>query len=233
MIERILKVSILESLSYFPAVCILGPRQSGKTTLAKHIIESYESSIYLDLELDSDLEKISDPEFYLKRHNNKLVCLDEIQRLPEIFPLIRALIDQNRTPARFLFLGSASQDLLKQSTESLAGRISYHELTPFTNLEIIKDYPQENHWNNGGFPDSFFAPTQKISTEWRENFIRTFLERDLAVLDINLSTPMMKRFWVMIAHNHSGMINKNAISNSLGVSSPTVQRWQDILEKLL
>jgi predicted AAA+ superfamily ATPase len=230
-IERQLKQAIQKSLSYFPAVCILGPRQCGKTTLAKEIISSFPSSIYLDLELESDINKLKDPEYYLKKYQDVLICLDEIQRLPEIFPLLRALIDQKREPARFLILGSASQDLIKQSTESLAGRISYHELTPFTQQEILEEGKFDHHWIHGGFPGSYCAPVEDISIEWKESFIRTFLERDLYSLDFNLPAPTMKRFWVMLAHQHSSLLNKASLANSLGVSATTIQRWQDIFEQ--
>jgi predicted AAA+ superfamily ATPase len=229
-IPRHLTAAIKRSLSYFPVVCLLGPRQCGKTTLAKEIIAEYSGALYLDLELVSGLKKLEDPEFYLSKYEDVLICLDEIQRMPEIFPLMRALIDQNRKAARFLILGSASQDLIRQSTETLAGRISYHELTPFIHGEIPRDR-QTHHWIHGGFPDSYCAPEAFLSVEWKASFINTFLEKDLSNLGFSLSPVLMKRFWTMLAHHHGGLLNRSTLANSLGVSSVTVQSWQDVFEQ--
>ncbi len=227
MIERNITAKIKRSLSFFPTVAILGPRQAGKTTIAKRVLEDFENSIYLDLEKSSDRDKLNEPEFYLNQHKEHLVCLDEIQRVPEIFEELRALIDEHRVPGRFLILGSASQDLIQQSSESLAGRISYHELTPLT-ISEIESSKTLHHWVHGGFPLSYLAPDQDFSMEWRSNFIRTFLERDLNSLGFNLSPEQLGRFWTMIAHQHSGIINRQVYTESLGVSTPTVQRWLDI-----
>jgi predicted AAA+ superfamily ATPase len=229
-IQRILSSEIKESLEFFPVVAILGPRQCGKTTLAKEIIAKFPKSIYLDLELHTDLQKLEDPEFYLTKHNDKLICIDEIQLKPNLFPLLRAIIDQNRQPGRFLILGSASQDLIKQSTETLAGRIDYYELSPFMREEIEHD-AETDHWIKGGFPDSFLSRSDKMSLRWRSSFIRTFLERDLSNLGFNLSPQSMHRFWIMLAHCHSTVLNKVTLSNSLGVSSQTIQSWMDVFEQ--
>lgn len=214
----------------FPVVAILGPRQSGKTTIAKQLLKNINNSIYLDLELDSDFEKLENAEFYLKENQDKLICIDEIQRKPNLFPLLRALVDQNRVSGRFLILGSASQDLLRQSTETLAGRIAYYELSPFNIRELSID-EQVLHWIRGGFPDSFLAKDDDISFQWRENFIKTFLERDLGNMGFNLSPMQLKKFWTMIAHTHSGMLNKALLSKSLLVTARTVQYWLDIFEQ--
>lgn len=229
-IDRALSIEIKESLDCFPVVAILGPRQCGKTTLAKELIENYPDSIYLDLELQTDLQKLEDAEFYLTKHVDKLICIDEIQLKPNLFPLLRAIIDQNRKPRRFLILGSASQDLIKQSTETLAGRIDYYELCPFTRDEIDV-YDDTDHWIRGGFPDSFLSKSEKMSLRWRSSFIRTFLERDLSSLGFNLSAQSMQRFWIMLAHCHSTVLNKVTLANSLGVSSQTIQSWMDVFEQ--
>jgi predicted AAA+ superfamily ATPase len=227
MIRRNLKEKIEKSLSFFPAVAILGPRQSGKTTLAKQVLESYPDSIYLDLEKAVDRKKLEDPAFYLGQNKDKLICLDEIQRVPELFPEMRSMIDEQRVPARFLILGSASQDLIRQSSETLAGRISYHELNPLA-LSEIDQTQMIHHWICGGYPDSFLSPEIEFSIEWRDNFIRTFLERDIASLGFNLSPEQLGRFWTMIAHQHSSVLNRQIYAESLSVSSPTIQRWIDI-----
>jgi uncharacterized protein len=229
MIERRLKNQIEKSLSFFPAVGILGPRQAGKTTIAKEVLKSYPDSIYLDLEYSPDRSKLEEPAFYLEQNKNKLICLDEIQRQPELFPELRSLIDRHRIPARFLILGSASVDLIKQSSETLAGRIGYHDLTPLT-LSEVECSQMIHHWICGGFPTSFLAPDVEFSTDWRENFIVTFLERDIVNLGFDLSSEQLRRFWTMLAHQHSGILNKRVYAEALGVSAPTVQRWLDLFE---
>ena len=229
-IDRQSHSKIEKAMENFPVVAILGPRQSGKTTIAKQLLKNINNSIYLDLELDSDFEKLENAEFYLKENQDKLICIDEIQRKPNLFPLLRALVDQNRVSGRFLILGSASQDLLRQSTETLAGRIAYYELSPFNIRELSID-EQVLHWIRGGFPDSFLAKDDDISFQWRENFIKTFLERDLGNMGFNLSPMQLKKFWTMIAHTHSGMLNKALLSKSLLVTARTVQYWLDIFEQ--
>ena len=180
MFSRRITSMVWDRLSYTPSVALLGPRQAGKTTLAHAVAEGREA-IYLDLELPSDREKLADPELYLSNYEDKLVILDEVQRMPELFQTLRGLIDQGRrkgkTAGRFLLLGSASSDLLRQS-ETLAGRISYMELGPLEAMEL----PQADHtqlWVRGGFPDSFTATDDARSIRWREDFIRTYLERDI------------------------------------------------------
>ena len=228
MFKRKMLSSIKESLKHFPVTAILGPRQCGKTTLAKTLINA--NTIYLDLELTSDIYKLHEPEYYLKQHQDKLVIIDEIQKKPELFSLIRSLVDQKRTPGRFLILGSASPSLIKGASQSLAGRISFHELTPllFSELKSNKDLINK-HWIRGGFPDSFLAITDKSSNVWRENFIRTFLERDIPMLGINIPSTRLRKFWVMLSHYQGQLFNASQISASLGVSSTTVARYLDIL----
>lgn len=228
MIKRNINKGLDNSLSYFPAVAILGPRQVGKTTLAKQVLGKYPGSVYLDLEKSKDREKIRDADFFLSQFKDQLVCLDEIQKTPDLFQELRSLIDEHRKPARFLILGSASMDLLRQSSETLAGRIAYHELAPLTTQEIEMD-DNINLWIRGGYPDSFLAPAETLSLAWRENFIKTFVERDIASLGFNLPSEQLNRFWSMLAHHHGGILNKSAFAKSLGVSVPTVQRWLDLL----
>lgn len=228
MIHRIIKSKIEESLSFFPAVGILGPRQVGKTTLAKQVLGNIQNSLYLDLEKAKDRAKLREPELFLEQFKDRLVCLDEIQRAPELFQELRSLIDEHRTPARFMILGSATVDLLRQSSETLAGRIAYHDLSPLTVIEAGHE-KMIHHWVYGGFPDSFLAPTPELSQSWRENFIRTFLERDIGSFGLNLPTEQLRRFWTMLSHHHAGILNKSTFAKSLGVSVPTVQRWLDLL----
>lgn len=232
MIKRGLKSSIEKSLKNFPAVGIIGSRQVGKTTLAKEIKKRHKArTIYLDLELPSDLNKLSEPELFLRDHNDELVIIDEIQRIPSLFPILRALIDQKRSNGRFLILGSASPALIRQASESLAGRIIYYELAPFHVEETgYSREPLKKLWMRGGYPDSFLAKNNDLSVQWRESFIQTFLERDIPQLGIRVPAIQLRRFWTMIAHSHSQLWNASKIANSLGVSAPTVRHYLDILE---
>ena len=222
-------------LDQFPAVALLGPRQVGKTTLAGHIAEE-RPSVYLDLEYPADREKLTDVALYLSGHEDKLVILDEVQRMPELFQTLRSLIDKGRRrdirAGRFLLLGSASVDLLKQSGESLAGRIAYVELEPFSVLEVNGD-GRENLWVKGGFPDSFLANSERASVVWRENFIRTYLERDIPQLGPRVPAETLRRFWTMLAHVQGGTLNAAQLSRGLGVDGKTVARYLDLLVDLL
>lgn len=208
MIERRHRPAIENLLQRHPAVALLGPRQSGKTTLALEIGESRQS-IYLDLESPSDLAKLAEPELYLAAHEDKLVILDEVQRAPDLFKVLRGLIDagrrRGRRSDRFLLLGSASIELLKQSSETLAGRIAMFELTPFDAQEVVKGIgDMDRHWLRGGFPDSFLAPDDRDSAEWRQAFIRTYLERDIPQLGPRVPAETLRRFWTMLAHEQGG-----------------------------
>jgi predicted AAA+ superfamily ATPase len=229
MIERGLKQNILKSLHKYPVVAILGSRQVGKTTLAKAISsEAGRDTIYLDLELDSDLNKLKEPELYLRQFADTLVVIDEIQRMPGLFPLMRALVDQKRVGGRFLILGSASPDLIRHSSESLAGRIIYHELTPF-NLDEVKE-DMHTLWLRGGYPESYLSADDDESFIWREAYIQTFLERDIPQLGIHIPAVQLRRFWTMIAHSHGQLWNGSKIASSLGISNVTARRYLDILE---
>jgi predicted AAA+ superfamily ATPase len=233
MIHRSLEKKIIQSLEHFPVVGILGSRQVGKTTLAKELRKKINrSTIYIDLELPSDLNKLKEPELYLAQFTDFLVIIDEIQRMPDLFPLLRALIDQDRKPGRFLILGSASLDLIKKASDTLAGRIIYHELSPLSTTEVGNDNKTiENLWLKGGYPNSYLSGNLDLSFTWREAFIRTYLERDIPQLGIHIPSTQLRRFWTMIAHCHGQLWNASQISNSLGISSPTVKRYLDILDE--
>ena len=230
MISRRVSAKLKQSLSEFPVTALLGPRQVGKTTLARLMASGMlpDKAVYLDLELPSDLAKLAEPELYLQGHHNRLVVIDEVQRAPELFPLLRALVDQDRRPGRFLLLGSASPELSRFGAESLAGRIIYHELSPFSLDETGND-EISRLWIRGGYPLSFLATSDEESLRWREAFIATYLERDIPQLGIRVPATMLRRFWTMTAHHHGNLWNASAIANALGVSSPAASRYLDIL----
>ena len=230
MIERRLYNKIQASMKAYPVVGIIGSRQAGKTTLAKMVRDTIKKkSIYLDLELPSDQDKLFEPELYLGQFADSVVIIDEIQRLPSLFPLLRALVDQRRVGGRFLILGSASPDLIRHASESLAGRIIYHELTPL-NLEEI-GYEEVNRlWLRGGYPLSYLAKSNDASFTWRDSFIKTYLEMDIPQLGIHVPSAQLRRFWTMLAHSHAQLWNANRIAGSMGLSAPTIRRYLDILE---
>jgi predicted AAA+ superfamily ATPase len=231
MIKRLLQKRVEKSLMRYPVVGILGSRQVGKTTLAKMIKDRMKRKIiYLDLELPSDLNKLQDPELYLSRFGDTLVIIDEIQRMQSIFPLLRALVDRRRTAGRFLILGSASPELIRHSSESLAGRIIYHELSPFSLSEIDSEGIQKL-WLRGGYPASYLSRSNDNSFTWREAFIKTYLEMDIPQLGIRIPAEQLRRFWTMIAHSHGQLWNASKIAGSLGISAPTVRSYLDILEE--
>ena len=235
MIPRLKSQLLRARLDQFPAVALLGPRQAGKTTLAEAIAED-RPSVHLDLEDPADREKLADAALYLSGHEDKLVILDEIQRTPELFQTLRGLIDKGRRrnvrAGRFLLLGSASIDLLRQSGESLAGRIAYVELEPFNVLEVDGD-AREKLWIRGGFPDSFLARSDEASAVWRHHFIRTYLERDIPQLGPRVPAETLRRFWTMLAHMQGATLNIAQIARGLGVDGKTVARYLDLLVDLL
>ncbi len=228
MITRISEKKIEDLLQGFPCVAIIGPRQVGKTTLAKQIQKSYVEPIYLDLELQRDLIKLDDPETYLKQFEDQLIIIDEVQRKKELFPVLRALIDQKRTPGRFLLLGSAAPDLLRNSSESLAGRIAYHELTPFLIPEVFPDHNPMDLWMHGGFPDPFLH--QKYWLDWMNNFVKTYFERDLPNLGFPADSMTGERLWTMLAHHHGNLINYAEIGKSLEFSIHTIKKYIGFLK---
>ncbi len=240
MIQRRLEEQIKNTLTSLPSVALIGPRQVGKTTLALNISENF-PSVYLDLENRLDLQKVHDIDAFYTANKDKLIILDEVQRLPDIFSPIRSLIDQQRREGKksgqFLFLGSASIELLQQSSETLAGRISYIELYPVDVIEYAGDAHDlqkiNTLWLRGGFPDSLLAGTDSQSLDWRYDFIKTYLERDIPQLGPRVPATTLERFWTMLAHSQGTTINASKLASNIDVSNVTVSRYIDLLVDLL
>ncbi len=235
MIQRDIVYKVRKSLGQNPAVALLGPRQVGKTTLALAIGEGI-SSIYLDLESPKDRLKLQDPEDFLSHHTDKLIILDEVHRMPGLFPVLRGLIDARRRSglktSQFLLLGSASWDLLKQSGESLAGRIDYIDMSGLQAVELPQQ-DMDELWLRGGFPESFLASGDEESMRWRLNFIRTYLEREIPQFGFKIPAASMWPFWVMLAHEQACLVNASSIAKNLENSYQTVSRYIDLLVDLL
>ena len=234
MFERKIMASLREDLASYPAVALLGPRQAGKTTMALALAQQFDN-VYLDLESELDRAKLESPELYLTERLDRLVVLDEIHRVPGLFPVLRGLIDRARRSGRrsglYLLLGSASLDLLQQAGESLAGRIAYRELTPFNAQEL----PEAEHnrlWVRGGFPESHLARTQTISLRWRQDFIRTYVERDIPLFGGRVGSEALRRLWGMLAHQQGGLVNASVLARSLGLDTRTVNRYLDLLVEM-
>lgn len=233
MIIRKLHAEILASLSQFPVVVLLGPRQVGKSTLSKTIAPFIkQEAIYVDLEKPSDQRKLDDAESYLGSLKDRLVVLDEVQAMPELFQLLRPLVDEHRVPGRFLLLGSASPKLVKGVSESLAGRVKYLDLSPLLLSEISDNNDSLNSlWMRGGFPNSFLVDDDAASMAWRRAYIDSFVYRDLNQLfGVSFSLTLAQNFWMMLAHRQGQLFNAQDIAKSLGVSSPTVSRYLEFLE---
>jgi uncharacterized protein len=222
---------IRKYLRHFPAVGITGPRQCGKSTLAKAIIENIKGAIYIDLEDPDDRAKLNDPSLFIAQQKGKLICFDEVQFMPELFSVLRSVIDRNKKNGQFLLLGSASPELLRQSSETLAGRIVYTELGPFslTETEGLPKAGMQKLWLRGGFPRSYLAKQEGLSFVWRKNFIRTFLERDLSSFGVLIAPENMRKFWMMCAHLHGQTLNLSGLGNSLGITHPTVKHYVDVM----
>ena len=237
MIKRSLKDILHRRIDTVPVVALLGSRQVGKTTMAKSL-RLRNKNRYLDLELPSDRAKLNDPELYLSSCENELVILDEVQTMPELFPVLRSLVDKRRQKGEkaghFLLLGSASPELLQKSSETLAGRISYLELNPL-NLKEIKNKENEINqlWIRGGYPDSFLAEDLSISTQWRNDFVTSYVERFIPNLGLTKSTPIeLRRLCSMLAYQHGGILNYASLSRSLGIDAKTVRKYIELLEGL-
>lgn len=227
MILRKRYINLLEkAIGRSPATALLGPRQCGKTTLAKVLAKTFETH-YLDLESPADLARLQNPQLFLEPLRG-LVVIDEVQRRPDLFPLLRVLADREDSPARFLLLGSASPSLLKHASDSLAGRLEFVDITGF-GLDEVGIQEAEKLWLRGGFPRSFLAGTNEDSLAWRENFIRTFLQKDIPQLGIAIPEPALRRFWTMLAHYHGQILNTSELGRALGISDKTVRRYLDIL----
>jgi len=236
MIKRELEASIMEAMQQFPAVGILGPRQIGKTTLALQIAQSISPEpVYLDLESPTDLDKLKEPEFFFEEHKDRPIILDEVQRSPDIFAVLRGVIDRRRRAGhrvgQFLILGSASLDLLQQSSESLAGRISYATLTGLKPTEIDASR-FDDLWLRGGFPNSFLSIDGNSSFTWRQVFISTYLERDVPQFGSRIPASTLRQLWTMLAHIQGGLLNVSRLAGGLGASVPAVGRYIDLLEDL-
>ena len=229
-IPRIKEEKLHSVLSRSPSVAILGPRQSGKSTTAKMFIKDI-PSVYLDLQDRVDRNKLSEPELFFDRYRDKLICLDEIQFLPEFFSVLRSEIDKDRRPGRFLILGSASRDLIKQSTETLAGRIAYIDLTPFILKEIMNTSSWSDNWLRGGFPESVLADNDMNSFDWRLDFIRTYMERDIPNLGYNIPVPVIERLWLLLAHYHGQTVNYHKLAAAVDISISTLKKYLAILEQ--
>ena len=248
MFKRQINAELQQYLDEFPAVAILGPRQAGKTTLAQQLAQSQTSNdgrpaaphpIYLDLEAPGDMAQLSDPAAFFAAHTDRLLVLDEVQRMPGLFAVLRGVIDQRRRQgarsAQFLLLGSASMELLAQSSESLAGRLAYVELGPF----VVTELPEAQAaapgalWLRGGFPDSYLARSDAASLRWRQQFITTYLERDIPQLGPRIPAQTLRRLWTMLAYEQAQMLNAARLAASLGVSGQTIARYLDLLCDLL
>ena len=225
MMDRVFFNDQIENQFEIHSVCaLIGPRQVGKTTLAKKISENYSKVDFFDLENSIDLARLENPMLALTHLQSELIVIDEIQRRPELFPVLRVLVDEK--PRKFLILGSASRDLLRQSSETLAGRIGYIELPPFSITEVNQ---QKKLWLRGGFPRSYLASSDNQSYAWRQSYITTFLERDIPNLGFNIPPLLMRRLWMMLAHYHGQVLNASEIGKSLSISHHTVKKYLDIL----
>lgn len=235
-IKRFLEKTLRTDLKHFPCLAILGPRQCGKSFLALHLIKELKNAVYIDAEKPAHLKRISEPELFFELHKKNLICIDEVHRIPEIFAVLRSTIDERNRNGQFLLLGSASPDLLKQSSETLAGRISYYELSPFLLPETypapaISQNQINKYWLRGGFPRSFLATDDVLSFKWRKNFIKTFLEKDIPQLGFNIPAPTLLRLWQMCAHHHGQMLNMQQIGEAMGLSHTTIRHYLELLTK--
>jgi predicted AAA+ superfamily ATPase len=223
MYERLLLARVKRDLARSPAVALLGPRQCGKSTLARELLSP---SAYLDLERPSDRARLADPELYFDNHPAGLVCLDEIQRVPELFPALRSILDERRPRRQVLLLGSASPELIRGAAESLAGRVLFRELSPF----LVQEVPSVDRlWLRGGFPRSYLARSEGDSLEWRRSFTQAFLERDIPQLGIRVPAENLRRLWTMLAHRHAQLANYSELGQALGLSHNTIRSYVDLL----
>lgn len=231
MLSRLaIRKKLLADLKYYPSIGLVGARQVGKTTLAKLVAEDAGvNSRYLDLQLPSNRQLLTDPEAYLRRYADHLIILDEVQTMPSLFPVLRGLIDEDRRPGRFLLLGSAAPELLRGTAESLAGRISYVELDPLSLSELQPDVDIEQHWLRGGYPSVYLTDDPERHVRFFDDYLRTFVGTDLRDLAGGTDPEGMRRLLVMLAHNHGTLLNQSQLARSIGASVTTVQRYQDIL----
>jgi predicted AAA+ superfamily ATPase len=232
-IKRSLDDVVIQYLKIFPVVAILGPRQCGKSTLIKKLSEYWSASLFLDLQYESDFSKLEQPAFFFESNADKIICLDEIQLYPELFSVLRSVVDKNRQNGKFVLLGSASRDLIQHTSESLAGRIGMIYLSPFVlnELDNREGFNLNTFWLRGGFPDSYLAENDQFSSVWRDNFIRTFIERDIPQFGFQIPALQLKRLLMMCAHNQGQLLNYSKLGESLGLTHPTIRRYIDLLEQ--
>lgn len=232
-IQRKIEDTIKKYLKIFPVVAVLGPRQCGKSTLVKSLSTHWGESVYLDLQNDTDLGKLDQSTYFFESNTDKIICLDEIQLVPQLFSVLRSVVDKNRQNGKFILLGSASRDLIQQTSESLAGRIGMVSLSPFTLNELnnLDNFNLNTFWLRGGFPDSFLADNDDFSRIWRDNFIKTFIERDIPQLGFQIPALQLKRLLMMCAHNQGQVVNYSKLGESLGLTHPTIKRYIDLLEQ--
>jgi uncharacterized protein len=232
-IDRNIEAFVNENLMVFPAVAILGPRQCGKSTLVKMLYQNSDAYLYLDLQNLDDLNKLREPTLFFQANQDVTVCLDEIQLVPELFSALRSEIDRNRRPGRFILLGSASQDLIQKTSESLAGRIGLIELSPFAIEEVERNvnFELNKFWLRGGYPDSYLASSDQGSVLWRENFLRTYVERDIPQLGFQIPALQLRRLLTMCGHNQGQLFNSSQLGESLGVTYQTIRRYIDLMEQ--
>lgn len=232
-IERDILHQLKKYLTIFPAIAILGPRQCGKSTLVKSLNKNFKEILYLDLQKESDLNKLSQPELFFETNKDKIICLDEIQLVPKFFSVLRSIIDDNRVNGKFILLGSASHALIQQTSETLAGRIGMLHLSPFliNELSYLESFNLQKFWLRGGFPNSYLALNDENSAIWLENYIRTYIERDIPQLGFQIPALQLKRLLTMCAHNQGQQLNLSKLGESMGLTHPTIRRYIDLLEQ--
>ncbi len=229
MFTRQIEKEVAKLIKAFPSVALLGPRQVGKTTLAKNIMNKFKNTVYLDLEDRDDFNAIQNPKFFFENYRNALVVIDEVQRMPELFPALRAEIDANRKAGRFLLLGSASPDLLQKSSETLAGRIVFKELSPLLFEEVYPTITYDKHWLRGGYPEALKQKNASLWNTWHASFLRTYIEKDLPMLGLSSPALTITRLLQMLAYNQGQVLNKSEYASALGISVPTVSNILDYL----
>lgn len=232
-IQRVLLHQLKKYLTVFPAVAILGPRQCGKSTLIKSLDQHFDGLLYLDMQKESDLNKLSEPEIFFASNADKIICLDKIQLVTKLFSVLRSAIDSNRINGKFILLGSASQELLQHTSESLAGRIGMLHLSPFliNELNYLESFNLHKFWLRGGFPNSYLADNDENSAIWLENYVRTYIERDIPQLGFQIPALQLRRLLTMCAHNQGQQLNLSKLAESLGLTHPTIRRYIDLLEQ--
>ncbi|HQG38790.1 MAG TPA: ATP-binding protein [Chitinophagales bacterium] len=229
MFIRQIEKEVAKLIKAFPSVALLGPRQVGKTTLAKNIMNKFKNTVYLDLEDRDDFNALQNPKLFFENYRNALVVIDEVQRMPELFPALRAEIDANRKAGRFLLLGSVSPDLLQKSSETLAGRIVFKELSPLLYEEVYPTITYDKHWLRGGYPEALNQKNAALWNTWHASFLRTYIEKDLPMLGLSTPALTITRLLQMLAYNQGQVLNKSEYASALGISVPTVSNILDYL----